>query len=213
MAIAPTSATQPPAEAAAPAAAEKPWAEKVNFNTIYYGLEQKGIKLSSEERATFEKICKEQLEQYNGQLLGSNVGASGVNLVYMLFAFIQNLFGNGMGNLSQFGEQLSGAASTTSEQAKLNQLNQATMAIHQKMTSAGGNLAAAAELVTGQQNMAGGQNTAPTFLKDSIYAQLRGDISLPLGTPTSLNRATTGTLSSPPPVSGARQLTQGQQPG
>ena len=180
------------------------FSKRVNYSTIYANLRERGITFTQEEEKKFEEICNEQLGKYNGELVGNNLGASGQSLVYMLFAFIQNLFnGGGLNDLSNIGNAISGAGTETSEQTKLWQLNQATIGIYNSLAGSGGNLARAAELVTGQKPVSAQDQSLPVDMNGSIFNQLVGDIRLPANTPTSLNERMSGNFTPPPHVSGS----------
>jgi hypothetical protein len=177
-----------PPTSTSPPTTNDSFAERVNFATVYYGLKQHGIALTDEEKKKFETITREELLKNNGQLFGNDLGNSAVNLIYLLFAFIQNVFnGNLTNDLGNLGSNLSQIASQTNEQDKLNQLHQATMRIHQRLSAQGGNLAAAADLVTTKKPITTNDRSGPVEMKESIFHQLVAGIEIPAGTTTSLN--------------------------
>jgi hypothetical protein len=177
----------------------------VSFATVFQGLEKRGITLSDEEKKKFEEITLAQLRKYDGGVpVGNDFGTSAVNLVYMLFAFIQNLFAGG--NVTDMQSLLTHAGDTvtrTGEQGKLKMLNDATIGIYERLKSQGGNLAAAAELVSGQA-----VGHRPPDMAESIFRQIQSTIDLPEGTRISLNEGANAT-SGLPRVAPKRPLTRG----
>ena len=192
-----TPAPSTPAPTAKPAQPTGSFADRVNYAMVYGGLEKHGIHLSDAEKTEFETITRDELKKHDGgQLIGSDFGASAVNLVYVLFAFIQNLFGSATsGGPGGLGSAFGNSVEKTGEQGKLKELNLATIGIYERMKEKGGNLQAAAELVTGQ-------TSAKAFTQDdmpeSIFNQVGSTLNIPLSTSTSLDPKPASTEPVPP---------------
>lgn len=161
--------------------------DRVSFATVFQGLEKRGITLSDDEKKKFEEITLAQLRKHDGGVpIGNDFGTSAVNLVYVLLAFFKNLLTGG--NITDAQSLIDHAGNTvtrTGEQGKLKMLNDATIGIYEGLKAQGGNLAAAAELVSGQA-----VGHRPTDMSESIYRQIRNTISLPEGTSVNINEAT-----------------------
>ena len=167
--------------------------EKVSFQRIYDGLSQHGVNLNSAEQARLEEIIREEVRKQNGgALAGTNLGGTGVNLIQILFSFIQQLFGGGNGtpefSLAGITDSLSNAASGATNNGRQYVFDTISANIHDRLRAESGNLAEAADLVTGL-------TTGPGNARDigngaSIGAQLAAAANVPAGTVSSLNPPT-----------------------
>lgn len=161
--------------------------EQVSFQRIFTGLEQQGITLSIAEQTRLEEIARDEIRKQNGgQLAGFNLGGTGVNLIEILFSFIQQLFGGANGTpeftLTGLGDHLSNAATGATNTGKQYVINTITANIYERMRAEGGNLAQAADLVTGL-------TTGPVNARDmdgSLMRQLASVQNIPDGTTSSL---------------------------
>lgn len=167
--------------------------EQVSFQRIYDGLSQHGVNLNSAEQARLEEIIREEVRKQNGgALAGMNLGGTGVNLIQILFSFIQQLFGGGNGapefSLAGITDSLSNAASGATNNGRQYVFDTISANIHDRLRAESGNLAEAADLVTGL-------TTGPGNARDigngaSIGAQLAAAANVPAGTSSSLNPPT-----------------------
>lgn len=167
--------------------------EKVSFQRIYDGLSQHGVNLNSAEQARLEEIIREEVRKQNGgALAGMNLGGTGVNLIQILFSFIQQLFGGGNGtpefSLAGITDSLSNAASGATNNGRQYVFDTISANIHDRLRAESGNLAEAADLVTGL-------TTGPGNARDigngaSIGAQLAAAADVPAGTTSRLNPPT-----------------------
>jgi hypothetical protein len=140
------SATDTTPTASATAAATGSLVEQVSFQRIFDGLAQKGITLSSAEQARFEEIARDEIRKQNGgQLIGMNIGGAAVNLIEILFSFIQRLFGSSSGtpelSIAGLTGHLTNAASGATNTGKQYVINTITANIYERMRAEGGNLA------------------------------------------------------------------------
>jgi hypothetical protein len=182
------SATDTTPTASATAAATGSLVEQVSFQRIFDGLAQKGITLSSAEQARFEEIARDEIRKQNGgQLIGMNIGGAAVNLIEILFSFIQRLFGSSSGtpelSIAGLTGHLTNAASGATNTGKQYVINTITANIYERMRAEGGNLAQAAPYVTG---LTTGPGYAPD-MTDSLMRQLTAAQNIPDGTSSSLN--------------------------
>lgn len=158
------------------------FAERVSFETVYRGLARKGIKFTEDDKRQFEEITLSELKRHDGgSVITTDLGVMITNLAYLLLAFAQNIFGGSSGG--DFLTHLSNTMDRTSEQGKLRMLEQASANIYDRMKLSGGNLAIAAELVTGMMQ----ERSAAINMNESVFSQIRATIALPEGTVTSLN--------------------------
>lgn len=165
--------------------------EQVSFQRIYQGLSQHGITLSAAEQARLEEIAREEVRKQNGaELAGMNIGGTGVNLLQILFSFIQQLFGSGGTEFSLTGlaDTLSGAATGATNSGRQYVFNTISANIHDRLRAEGGNLAQAADLVTGL-------TTGPGNARDigngaSIGDQLAAAANVPANTSSRLTPPT-----------------------
>ena len=166
------------------------FADRVSFEKVFEGLEARDIRFTPEEQEKFKKICLEELRKHDGgKIIGSDFGASGVNLVYLLFAFIQNLWsGRSDFSLDNLGSQFGSTVDHTNEQGKLAMLDRAATGIYVRLNAQGGNLARSAELVTGMKPMhqVRSEGQGPADMEGSIYRQLHAGSNIPWGTSSSL---------------------------
>ncbi len=169
-----------------PAATTGSFADRMDFTTMRQGLAKEGYTLSDQEETILESITRDDLQKHDGgRLLSNNLGADGVNIVYVLFAALKNLIaslsGGGMNNL---GSTLTNTFSNAGEQGKLEQLNLATIDINRDLKAQGGKLADIADLVTGQS---AGKTFTADNMSSSIFNQVGNTLNIPLSTPTSLD--------------------------
>lgn len=167
--------------------------EQISFQRIYDGLSQHGITLNQAEQTRLEEIVREEVRKQNGgQLAGMNLGGTGVNLIQILFSFIQQLFGGGNGapefSLAGITDSLSNAATGATNNGRQYVFDTISANIHDRLRAAQGNLAQAADLVTGL-------TTGPGNARDigngaSIGAQLAAAADVPAGTTSRLNPPT-----------------------
>lgn len=145
--------TTPPAAVAEGVEQEKSLVERIAFNTIYAGLETRGIKLSLAERVFFEETTRDETKkQNNGQLLGTNLGGDFTSILKVLFSFLQNIFaGTPLTplNIAGMGDHLANAADGALNQGKQYNVNFISARISERLRDKGGNLAKAADLMTG----------------------------------------------------------------
>ena len=167
--------------------------EKVSFRAVYYGLAQNNINFTSSEQAEFEEMVREEVrKQNNGRLIGFNIGGAGVNIIQILFSFIQQLFGGGDTSSSTFAgwsEQFTGALSGATNAGKQQVINTINRNLYGQMKAKGGNFAEAADLVTGlnggrdaQGNLAYARDMTGSLMRQFTTAQ-----SIPDGTTSTLN--------------------------
>lgn len=218
----PTPATTTTTETTtATAAATGNLVEQVSFQRIFSGLAENGTPLSSAEQARLEEIARDEIRKQNGgQLLGLNLGGAGVNLIEILFSFIQKLFGGGdtPTTLAGWGDQLSGALSGSTNTGKQYVINTINANIYERMKAEGGNLAQAADLVTGFNvgRDAQGNPLYARAMSGSLPEQFASAQNIPPGTTSSLNRPTPtevadNSAGSGLPASATRPLTQAQR--
>ncbi|MES2983908.1 MAG: hypothetical protein V4735_01825 [Pseudomonadota bacterium] len=161
------------------------FAEGINFDTVYESIAKKGIQLSAEEKGKLKTICLEELKDNDGGVL-SSLGIT--NIMHAIFAFVQNLFNGSDGvGLNNIGTHLGQTATKTRELNKLRQLDTAAQRIDIRLRNAGGNLAAAASLVSGQTLASDPTPYDVTAANSIIYSQLRARIDLPANATSSLN--------------------------
>ncbi len=185
-----------PAPSQTKADSSKPTAElieQISFQKIFTGLSQHGITLSAAEQERLEEIVREEVRKQNGgALAGMNIGGSGVNLLQILFSFIQQLFGGGNGtpefSLAGLTDTLSNAATGATNSGKQYVFNTISANIHDRLRAEGGNLAQSADLVSGL-------TTGPGNARDigngaSVIAQLGTAANVPSGTTSTLNPPT-----------------------
>lgn len=201
---------------------DTPFSQLVNYTAIIKDLQDHGITLTDEEQQKLRKICTDELNAFNGNSpVTSDIAATGLNFFYVLMAFVQNLFSGKPLSL----DSLQGSFGQATERGKLNQLEQATMRIHVDLQYEGGNLAAAAELISGQHPVRAGG--ALQDMPSSIMRQIASTLNLDPGTPALLRPQALGLDASGQfPVSAAtpdeelrmpaamprsRALTQGRQ--
>lgn len=129
--------------------------EQVSFRTVYNGLAQNNINFTASEQAEFEEMVRDEVrKQNNGQLIGFNIGGAGVNIIEILFSFIQNiqkLFSGGdtPTTLAAWGDQARDVFNGATNAGKLQVINTINTNLFDRMKAKGGNLAEAADLVTG----------------------------------------------------------------
>jgi hypothetical protein len=168
-----------------PATAEKPLVDKIDFGAMFSELASKGYPLSEAEQARLEEICREEIKkQNNGNLLGLNIGGSIVNLVSLLFACIQKLFGGETSlpsSIEGFGAQLSGAADGADNKAKMYVINTINMKIYNRLEREGGTLAQVKDLVAGLNIGGPARDMDPSLMRQIMTAQ-----NIPWGTTSSL---------------------------
>ena len=175
------------------------FADMVDYPSLFADLQKQGITLTPEEQKKCEDICGERLRNHDGgQVIGNSFGATIQSLVYTLFAFIQNIFGSYSG-VSNLPSTTGAAMTATGEQSKLWQLQLAESETYLRLKDAGGNLAAAAEYITGMKPSA--DHSAGKLIDASILNQVGKHINLPVDTDTSLNDKI-GLGSDPTPSSG-----------
>ena len=169
------------------------FADRVNYDTVFSDLATHGILFSDADKQKFRDICTRQLKKYDGDhTITTDLGASATNWIFMLFAFVQNIFsGNGSFDLQGIGDRVSGAADKSGQQGKLKMLSDAACSIYTEFKQRGGQFALAAELVTGQKETSA-DGRLPADMEHSIYRQIRDGINLPAGTSPSLSRKDTG---------------------
>ena len=218
----PTPATTTTSETTAKAAtAAGNLVEQVSFQRIFSGLAEKGVPLSIAEQARLEEITRDEIRKQNGgQLIGLNIGGAGVNIIEILFSFIQKLFGGGdtPTTLAGWGDQLSGALSGSTNTGKQYVINTINANIYERMKAEGGNLAQAADLVTGF-NVGRDAQGNPLYARDmdsSLMRQLTAAQNLNDGNTSSLNRPTPTAVAdnssgSGLPASATRPLTPTQR--
>ena len=166
--------------------------EQVNFQRIFSGLSQNGIVLSTEDQVWLEeKIREETRRQNGGQLAGTNIGGTAVNLIQVLFSFIQNLFGgNGTAEFSfaGFTNQLSSALSGATNSGQQHVINTINANVHDAMIARGGTVALAAPLLTG---LTTGSGPAPdmqdSLMNQFIIAQNNQGVTSTLNRPAASN--------------------------
>lgn len=184
-------ATAPASTTSEPAKSSAGLIEQVSFQKIFTGLAQHGITLSAAEQARLEEIAREEVRKQNGgELAGMNIGGTGVNLIQILFSFIQQLFGGGGTefSLASLTGTLSGAATGATNSGKQYVFNTISANIHDRLRAEGGNLAQAADLVTGL-------TTGPGNARDigngaAIGDQLAAAANVPAGTTSTLTPPT-----------------------
>lgn len=167
---------------------QKNFAERVNFDKLITDLHQKhGISLTEEEQEDLRKICIRNLKQNDGNSwYGGDIGGSVGNVLYMLFAFIQNLVFNGKSieNAGALKSTFADAFTSTTEQNQARLLNDATIGIYEDLTRQGGKLASIAEHVSGQRPSANGINYA---LSSSVFTQIAGTLNYDMSVTTGLD--------------------------
>ena len=185
-----TETVQPTTPAAPATTPFKSFADMVDYPTMYAELAQRGIVLTDAEKQRCEAICGDRLRNHDGgQVIGNSFGATIQGLVYTLFAFLRNIFGGGgLGDLGSMASNLSSTMATTGEQGKLRQLQLAEAETYDRLKKEGGNLAAAAEYITGVKPC--NDNSPGQILQASIAAQVGHSIKLPFDTNTDLNGPT-----------------------
>jgi hypothetical protein len=183
---APLTLPAPPPPSDAQPATSGSFVDRVSFATVFQGLEKRGITLSDEEKEKFKEITLAQLRKHDGGVpVGNDFGTSAVNLVYVLFAFFKNLLTGG--NITDTESLIAHAgniATHTGELGKLKMLEDATIGIYRRLKAQGGNLAAAAELVSGKA-----VGHRPPDMAESVYRQIQDTINLPEGTSVNLSEA------------------------
>ncbi|MDX2095164.1 MAG: hypothetical protein SFW64_04415 [Alphaproteobacteria bacterium] len=161
--------------------------EQIDFNTIYDGLEKRDIKLSLAERMFFEKTTRDKIKkQNNGELLGTNHGGDLTNILQVLFSFIQKLLGGETGptlTASGIGDRFTNAADGATNQGKQYVVNVISANISLRLQHEGGNLARAADLMTGFTT-----DGYARYMPGSISEQLATLQGIPAGTTSTLNR-------------------------
>ena len=184
--ITPLTLPAPPPPSDAQLTTSGSFVDRVSFATVFQGLEKRGITLSDEEKKKFEEITLAQLRKHDGGVpVGNDFGTSAVNLVYVLFAFFKNLLtGGNITDTESLIAHAGNSATRSGEQGKLKMLNDATIGIYEGLKAQGGNLAAAAELVSGQA-----VGHRPPDMAESVYRQIQGTINLPEGTSVNLSEA------------------------
>ncbi len=170
-------------------------AELYSLEKIYEGLanpkdwNRPSIYFTDAEKVTFEKICLEELKRQNNlQLVGlDNLGANAPTFVQLLFAFIQIVGGKGgaLGDLGDIGDRFSTANTGAKNLTLKNNINDMTTRVYDRMRAAGGNLANAADLVTGWSQ---GEEWARDMGKNSLIAQLNNNAKIPEGTANDLTK-------------------------
>ena len=182
-------ASQQPAQpVTAPASPFQSFADMVDYSKLYADLEKRGIILTDEEKKLCEKICGDRLRNHDGgQVIGNSFGGTIQGLVYTLFAVLKNLFGgiSGGGSLGDIMSNLGSTLSSSNEQSKLYQLQLAESETYIRLKQAGGNLAAAAEYITGMKPSS--DKSASKDMPFSILNQVGRYINLPVDSNTSLN--------------------------
>lgn len=155
-----------------PAAPERTnFAERVNFDSLYAGLSAQGISLTDEEKRTLEETVQRRARQFDGVDMNNDMGGGIVRLLYMFVYFLQNIGDNREGfSMEGFGDWFGERGGQTLSSTELRMLNETTMAIHGDLMAQGGNLAAAADLITGQAI-----GSAPRDMAGSLFHQLLND--------------------------------------
>ncbi len=168
----------------------------VDYNRMFAELQQRGIYLTDDEKRRCEAICGDRLRNHDGgQVINNSFGGTLQGLMYTLFAVVKNLFGamtNGGGSLGDMFANAGGMASNfgsivsrSADQGKLYQLQTADCEIYDRLQGQGGNLARAAEYITGVKPA--GDNSPDQILPSSIANQVGASINLPVNFDTSLN--------------------------
>lgn len=165
---------------------KKTFAELIDYNAMYTDLARRGIVFSDDNKKKFQKICEEELKDWDGNsIIGTNLVAGASDWVYMFFSLIKNLV-SGI-DPKNIGDSLTAAVDNTSEKGKLHMLNEGTIRIYQRFKQEGGVFADAAELVSGQKIASSVDQSNPEILENGIYQQIRRTIPLAAGTSPSLN--------------------------
>jgi hypothetical protein len=168
LAAATPSATVAAQAAAAPAPAERGFAELVDFEALYGSLETRGYRLSQEEKLKLEETVRNRLTQHDGTTL------LGTNWIHVLMSFFK-LFVNGNGALASpeaFGAHMSGTLTTSNHIGKLKSLHDAAGSILSDLHQQGGTLAQVAELVAGVRNSSPGDRHAARATGASVFEQV-----------------------------------------
>ena len=188
----------------------KSFADMVDYPTMYAELAQRGITLTDDEKQRCEAICGDRLRNHDGgQVIGNSIGGTIQGLVYTLFAFLKNMFSGNFGGLGDMASGIGNTISTSGEQGKLFQLQLAESETYERLKKEGGNLASAAEYITGMKPYS--DNSASNTLQASVLNQVGRSINLPVTTNTSLNATSVADATPPtglPPRLATQPLTQ-----
>lgn len=177
IATAPTSTT-------APAAVTGPFAERINFNTLYSTLASRGVSLSDEEKAALESITRDELKTHDGGSITGNLFTIPEKLWDMFCVFIQNVTS---GKTNGIWNSITTSFANAGEHTKLMELEKATQQIYIRLNQRGGNLAAAAELITGQTTL----KSRAEHVEGNVYNQILATLDksqLPTDLSISLNQ-------------------------
>lgn len=152
--------------------------ERIAFDKLFSGLRDQGITLTSEEEDKLKAIVRDRTRQLGGgELIGNDLGGFLYKVVHMLIYAVQNVVGN-IGNGSSAGDWFTDRYQQISTASEREMLEKSTTHIMLDLTSAGGNLAKAAELVSGQ--FLNGHR--PVDVEWSIYRQIESGIAnIPTG--------------------------------
>jgi len=152
----------------------------IDYDKLFDSLALNGIPLSDHEKERLKKITATTMDKYDNSVFS---GMGGSNLLNLLFAFLGSVFGGkGPTDFSDLGAHLSASNDKAVAMSKLRQLHFASREIHHHMLAEGGNLAAAAGLVTAVHE--NGQPYQP--LKNSLYDQLIDSTGMPPGSSSTL---------------------------
>ena len=164
----------------------------VHYEETFAELAQRQIFLTEAEKAKLKEISDHALEN--------------TEILFPIMTFIKNIF-TGF-SLKDIGGWISGAWEKTCEQCKLHHLETAAIEIDQQLKQQGGNLALAADLVSGQSD-----HGAPVDMPHSVFREVYATLNLPEVVPTTrLTYSQTGATTTLPPLPTPMQdraLTQG----
>lgn len=147
--------------------------DRVDMEKLRAGLARHNIQLTDDEYRRMAQSIETHTRGFEGSeaLGGDNIGLSITRYVYFFIYLIQNIGGNTAGlsmeNFTQWASDRFGQSFSGTEHAMI---DQATMAIHGDLVAAGGNLARAATLVTGQR--AAGSNLPLADMPESVFRQI-----------------------------------------
>ncbi len=163
--------------------------DKIDWDAQFNEL-QPYVALSAEEKEETKEIIRKNIrDRANSSFFGGSIGAAIQSAAYYVFALVQKfLTGKGaFTSIEDLKERSTTAADGAGKQQDLFKFQQAMIHAYTDLSQRGGNLAKAAEYITGQKLVTPGDNTAAQSTPHSVYNTLRSEIDLPIGTSAELN--------------------------
>lgn len=146
----------------------------VDYNKISQGLKEDGVDLTEDEKIKLAKICNYELRKHDGFQLSNDLGGFTQDIFTKIFSFIKQFVLSFIsGDHPDAGE--GSVIENATDQSRLLGLNRAAQNIFLRLKQEGGNLAKAAEFVSGQTSDISAPNDSYNINRPySVYSQIRG---------------------------------------